>query len=79
MPTYSIYVVNNLVDCDTYVSQQVTVTGGCETFIIKLPTNSDAEGPFSLYVDDMETAPIESGITQSQLISGVEIELGSCP
>ena len=79
MPTYSIYVVNNLVDCNTYVDQQVTVTGGCETFIVKLPTNSNADGPFSIYVDSLETIPVQSGITQSQLITGIEIDLGSCP
>jgi hypothetical protein len=51
MATYNILVVNNAPGCnDTTVSQQETATT-CTTYIVRLASNSNALGPFSVFVD----------------------------
>ena len=51
MATYTILVVNNAPGCnDISVSQQETATT-CTTYIVRLASNSNALGPFSVYVE----------------------------
>ena len=52
MSIYSILVTNNAPGCDTEIEQQLTVTG-CTSYIVRLASNSNALGPFNIYVDDV--------------------------
>ena len=52
MSIYSILVTNNAPGCDTEIEQQLTVTG-CTTYIVRLASNSNALGPFNIFVDDV--------------------------
>ena len=50
MATYTITVTNNAVGCDNEIEQQLTVDG-CSTYIVRLTSNSNALGPFNVYVN----------------------------
>jgi hypothetical protein len=71
MSTYSILVTNNAPECTAEVEQQLTVTG-CTSYIIKLTNNSNAIGPFNVYVDDVI---YYSAVTRTEMIDGVVINL----
>jgi hypothetical protein len=54
MATYNILVVNNASGCnDTSVLEQVTATT-CTAYIVRLASNSNALGPFSVFVDSTQ-------------------------
>ena len=73
MATYTILVVNNAPGCnDTQVSQQETATT-CTTYIVRLASNSNALGPFSVFVD---STLIGSGYTRTDMFNGVVVNLG---
>ena len=73
MATYNILVVNNAPGCnDTDVLQQVTATT-CTTYIVRLASNSNALGPFSVFVD---STLIGSGYTRTDMFNGVVVSLG---
>ena len=50
MSTYSILVINTAPGCNTEIEQQLTVSG-CTSYIVRLASNSNALGPFDVYVD----------------------------
>ena len=71
MSTYSILVTNNAPGCDTEIEQQLTVTG-CTSYIVRLSSNSNALGPFNVYVDDVI---YYSAQTRTEMLNGVVITL----
>jgi hypothetical protein len=69
--THTILVTNNAAGCNTEIEQQLTVTG-CTTYIVRLPLNSNALGPFDVYVDSVL---IYSSVSRNDMINGVVITL----
>lgn len=71
MSLHTILVVNNAPGCNTQIEQQISVTG-CTTYIVRLSSNSNALGPFSIFVDG---SLYGSGYTRTQMFEGVVIPL----
>jgi hypothetical protein len=71
MLTYVITVTNINEGCDAEIEQQVTVSG-CTTFLVKLTSNSNAVGPFNVYLDSLI---YYSAQTKSQMLSGVTVQV----
>lgn len=71
MTTYSILVTNNAPGCATEIEQQLTVTG-CTTYIVRLASNSNALGPFNVYVDNII---YYSAQTRNEMLNGVVVNL----
>ena len=71
MSTYSILVTNNAPGCGTEIEQQLTVTG-CTSYIVRLDSNSNALGPFNVYVDSVI---YYSAQTRTEMINGVVVNL----
>jgi len=70
MALHTILVVNNAIGCvDSEIEQQLTVTG-CTNYIIRLTQNSNALGPFSIYLDE---DLFGSGYTRTDLLNGVVV------
>jgi hypothetical protein len=78
MPLFSIIVVNTTPGCDTKIEQQVDVTG-CSSYLVRLTTNSDAVGPFNVYVGTTGSTPYYSAVTKTQMTIGVVVVLGCTP
>jgi len=71
MATYTITVTNNAVGCDNEIEQQLTVDG-CSTYIVRLTSNSNALGPFNVYVNG---SLYYSNVTRVEMLLGVEVIL----
>jgi len=71
MSTYSILVTNNAPGCATEIEQQLTVTG-CTTYIVRLASNSNALGPFNVYLD---SAIYYSAQTRTEMLNGVVVTI----
>ena len=71
MTTYTITVTNNAVGCDNEIEQQLTVEG-CSTYIVRLTSNSNALGPFNVYVNGLL---YYSNVTRVEMLLGVEVIL----
>lgn len=71
MLTYVITVTNIYEGCDAEIQQQVTVSG-CTTYLVKLTPNSNAIGPFNVYLD---SSIYYSAQTKTQMLSGVTISV----
>ena len=71
MSTYSILVTNNAPGCATEIEQQLTVTG-CTSYIVRLASNSNALGPFNVYVDSVI---YYSAQTRTEMFNGVVVTL----
>jgi len=71
MSTYSITVTNNAPGCNNQIEQQVTVTG-CTSYIVRLAQNSNALGPFNVYVDSVIYL---SAQTRTEMLNGVVVTL----
>jgi hypothetical protein len=71
MSLHTILVVNNAPGCNTQIEQQITVTG-CTTYIVRLASNSNALGPFSIYVDNVLYG---SGYSRTDMFNGVVVTL----
>jgi hypothetical protein len=71
---FTIYVVNRQVGCDNEVFQIVSADP-CDDFLVQLVDTSVGQGPFDIYVDSLDSDPIETGVTRSELITGVTIIL----
>ena len=74
MALYTITVTNNAQGCDNEIEQQLTVTG-CSTYIVRLTINSNALGPFNVYVD---SSIYYSAQTRTQMLNGVLVTF-ECP
>lgn len=71
MTTYTITVINNAVGCNNEIEQQVTISG-CSTYIVRLASNSNAIGPFDVYLDSVIQY---SAQTRTEMLDGVVITL----
>jgi hypothetical protein len=71
MSTYNILVTNNASGCDTEIEQQLTITG-CTTYIVRLTSNSNALGPFNIYVDDII---YYSATSRNDMFNGIVVTL----
>jgi hypothetical protein len=71
MSTYLITVTNEAPGCGTEIEQQLTITG-CTSYIVRLASNSNALGPFNVYVDSVL---YYSAQTRTQMLNGVVISL----
>ena len=71
MATYSILVTNNADGCTTEIEQQLTVTG-CTSYIVRLTSNSNAVGPFDVFVDSVI---YYSAQTRTEMLNGVVVNL----
>lgn len=71
MTTYSISVTNNAPGCGNEIVQQLDVTG-CTSYIVRLASNSNALGPFNVYVDSVIYA---SAQTRTDMFNGVVVVL----
>lgn len=78
MSLETILVVNRASGCDTVVEQQVTVTG-YQCFLVKIPPQSNALGPFDVYTGSTGTTVIYSAQTRTEMIAGVTICFGTAP
>jgi hypothetical protein len=78
MSLESIIVVNTATGCDTSVEQQVEVTG-YQCFIVRLPAESDAIGPFDVYTGSTGETAVYVGITRNEMIDGVTVCFGVAP
>lgn len=82
MSLQSIFVVNTAPGCDNYIEQQVSATT-CNTYIVRITPNTNALGPFDVYVstypDPLSAATLYySAQTRSQMLAGVTVNLGPC-
>ena len=71
MSTYNILVTNNAPGCATEIEQQLTVTG-CTSYIVRLASNSNALGPFNIYVN---TFIYYSGVSRNDMFNGIVVNL----
>lgn len=78
MSLESIIVVNTATGCDTSVEQQVEVSG-YQCFIVRLPVDSDAIGPFDVYTGSTEEVAVYTDVSRNELINGVTICFGIPP
>ena len=78
MSLFSIIVVNTTPGCNTEIEQQVTVTG-CTSYVVRLTPNSNAVGPFDVYVDSTGSTPYYSAVTRTQMITGVVVTFECSP
>jgi hypothetical protein len=78
MSLESILVVNRASGCDTVVEQQVTVTG-YQCFLVKIPPQSNALGPFDVYTGSTGSTVVYSGVSRNAMVAGVTICFGTPP
>lgn len=71
MTTYSILVTNIAPGCDNQIEQQISVTG-CTTYIVRLTANSNALGPFNVFVDN---DIYYSAVTRNEMLDGVVLNI----
>lgn len=71
MTTYSILVTNIAPGCNNEIEQQISVTG-CTTYIVRLTANSNALGPFNVYVDN---DIFYSAVTRNSMLDGVVVNV----
>lgn len=74
---YSVYVVNTAPGCDNYVEQQVSLSA-CTNVIIRITSNTNAIGPFDIYLNSLDSVPVRTGVTREELIDGIVIQIGPC-
>lgn len=74
---YNISVVNTEPGCDSnFIQKTVSITGCSETIVLRLSASSNATGPFDVYTGSTSTTtPPLSGLTKSQMVSGVSLLL----
>lgn len=78
MSLFSIIVVNTTPGCDTQIEEQLTVTG-CTSYLVRLTPNSNAIGPFDVYVDSTGSTPYYSAVTRDNMITGVVVTFECSP
>ena len=78
MSLETILVVNRASGCNTVVEQQVTVTG-YQCFLVKIPPQSNALGPFDVYTGSTGTTAVYSAQTRLEMVAGVTICFGIAP
>lgn len=76
MSLETILVVNRASGCNTVVEQQVTVTG-YQCFLVKIPPQSNALGPFDVYTGSTGTTVVYSAVSRTEMVAGVTICFGT--
>jgi hypothetical protein len=76
MSLETILVVNRAAGCNTVVEQQVTVTG-YQCFLVKIPPQSNALGPFDVYTGSTGTTVVYSAVSRTEMVAGVTICFGT--
>lgn len=72
MALCTVLVVNNAPGCSSNsISQQIT--GNCDNYIVRISSNSNALGPFSVYLDGNL---VQSGVTRTEMFNGVVVTCG---
>ena len=72
MALCTVLVVNNAPGCSSNsISQQIT--GNCDNYIVRLSSNSNALGPFSVFLDGNL---VQSGVTRTEMFNGVVVTCG---
>ena len=74
MATCTILVINNAPGCANPIAQQFT--GNCDTYIVRLSSNSNALGPFDVYLNGVL---IESNLSRTEMFNGVVVTCGCTP
>jgi len=82
MSLQSIFVVNTAPGCDNFIQQQISADT-CNSYIIRITPNTNALGPFDVYVSTYPTplsgaTLIYSAQTRTQMLNGVVVQLGPC-
>lgn len=82
MSLQSIFVVNTAPGCDNFIQQQISADT-CNSYIIRITPNTNALGPFDVYVstypDPLSAATLYySAQTRTQMLNGVVVQLGPC-
>lgn len=77
MPLQSIIVVNTAPGCDNLIEQQISADT-CNNYIVRITPNTNAIGPFNVYVDSTGSTPVYSAQTRIDMINGVVVQLGPC-
>lgn len=76
MSLETILVVNRAAGCNTVVEQQVTVTG-YQCFLVKIPPQSNALGPFDVYTGSTGTTVVYSAVSRNEMVAGVTLCFGT--
>jgi hypothetical protein len=77
MPLQSVIVVNTAPGCDNFIEQQISADT-CNNYIVRITQNTNAIGPFDVYVDTTGSTPIYSAQTRQQMLNGVVVQIGPC-
>lgn len=77
MGVYKFIISNQDPVCGSSYEQTIN-TSGCTTFLLKLNTLSTSEGPFNIYIDTINSTPIYTNVSRSQLLTGLQYSL-ECP
>jgi outer membrane biosynthesis protein TonB len=82
MSLQSIFVVNTAPGCDNFIQQQISADT-CNSYIIRITPNTNALGPFDVYVstypDPLSAATLYySAQTRTEMLNGVVVQLGPC-
>lgn len=77
MPLQSIIVVNTAPGCDNLIEQQISADT-CNNYIVRITQNTNALGPFNVYVDTTGSTPVYSAQTRQEMLNGVVVQLGPC-
>jgi hypothetical protein len=72
MSLETILVVNTASGCNTIVEQQITVSGP-SCWIVRIPSSSNAIGPFDVYIGSTGTTAYYTGQTRTEMINGVVV------
>ena len=73
MANYSIIVTNNAPGCDNEIAQQISVSAGCSSYLVRLTPTSTAIGPFNVYIDTTGSTPVYSAQTRTEMLNGVVV------
>lgn len=71
MTTYTILVTNIAAGCNNEIEQQLTLSA-CTSYIVRLTSNSNALGPFNVYLDDVI---YYSAQTRTEMLNGVVVNI----
>lgn len=82
MSLQSIFVVNTAPGCDNFIQQQISADT-CNSYIVRITPNTNAVGPFNVYISDYPTplsgaTLIYSAQTRTQMLNGVVVQIGPC-
>jgi hypothetical protein len=77
MPLYSVIVVNTAPGCNNFIEQQISADT-CNNYIVRITQNTNALGPFDVYIGSTATTAVYSAQTRTEMLNGVVVQLGPC-